>query len=136
VAYCTYLDITDEIGEALGTATQAIVERRILKSDERIVSILRENGITALPTSDTDLRDASICFTCAWLKRRQAHELSRPGSLNLGDISFSTGASPETEAAAFESRALESVTKYANYAGGSGIIIVPNADDPYLELRY
>lgn len=134
MAYCTYLDITDEIGTALGTATQAIVERRILKSDERIVSILRENGIDAAPTSDTDLRDASIFFTCAWLKRRQAHELSRPNSLSIGgDISF--GTSPEAEAAAFEKQALESILKYANYAGGSGIIIVPNADDPYLELR-
>lgn len=135
MAYCTYLDITDEIGTALGTATQAIVERRILKSDEKIVSILREGGITTLPTSDADLRDASIFFTCAWLKRRQAHELSRPGSLNLGDISFSTGTSPETEAAAYMKEAFDAVQRYADYTGGSGIIIVPNADDPYLELR-
>jgi hypothetical protein len=134
VAYCTYLDVTDEIGEALGTATQAIVERRILKSDERIVSILRENGIDTAPASDSDLRDASIFFTCAWLKRRQAHELSRPNSLSIGgDISFST--SPEGEAKAMEQQALDSVLKYANNAGGSGIIIVPNADDPYLEQR-
>lgn len=134
MAYCTYLDITDEIGTALGTATQAIVERRILKSDERIVSILREAGIDTPPTSDSDLRDASIFFTCAWIKRRQAHELSRPNSLSIGgDISF--GTSPEAEAAAMEKQALESVLKYANYTGGSGIIIVPNADDPYLELR-
>ena len=134
MAYCTYLDVTDEIGEALGTATQAIVERRILKSDERIVSILRENGIDTAPASDSDLRDASIFFTCAWLKRRQAHELSRPNSLSIGgDISFST--SPEGEAKAMEQQALDSVLKYANNAGGSGIIIVPNADDPYLEQR-
>jgi hypothetical protein len=135
VAYCTYIDITDEIGEALGTVTQAIVERRILKSDERIVSILREAGIDTAPVSDTDLRDASICFTCAWLKRRQAHELSRPGSISLPGLSFSTGTSPEAEAAAFETRANESTMKYANYAGGSEITIVPNADDPYLEMR-
>ena len=134
MVYCTYLDVTDEIGEALGTATQAIIERRILKSDERIVSILRENGIDTAPESDSDLRDASIFFTCAWLKRRQAHELSRPNSLSIGgDISFST--SPEGEAKAMEQQALESVLKYANNAGGSGIIIVPNADDPYLEQR-
>lgn len=134
MAYCTYLDITDEIGTGLGTVTQVIVERRILKSDEQIVSTLLEMGIDTAPASDTRLRDASIYLTCAWLKRRQSHELSRPNSLSLGgDISFST--SPEAEANAYEKRGIQMIEQYANYTGDSGIIIVPNADDPYLELR-
>jgi hypothetical protein len=134
VAYCTYTDITDEIGTGLGTATQVIIERRILKSDERIVSTLLELGVDTPPATDTRLRDASIFLTCAWLKRRQSHELSRPNSLSLGgDISFST--SPEAEAVAYEKQGLEMITQYANYAGESCVTIVPNADDPYLEMR-
>ena len=134
MAYCTYTDITDEIGTGLGTATETIINRRILKSDERIVSTLLEMGVDVAPASDSRLRDASIYLTCAWLKRRQSHELSRPNSLSLGgDISFST--SPESEAAAYEKRGIEMITQYANYTGDSGVIIVPNADDPYLEMR-
>jgi hypothetical protein len=125
MAYCTYTDITDEIGTALGTATQEIIERRILKSDEQIANALADKGITALPASDTRLRDASIFFTCAWIKRRQAHELSRPGSLSLGgDISF--GTSPDAEASAFEAKAQAAIAQYVKYAGGSGVAIVRN----------
>jgi len=125
MAFCTYADITDEIGTSLGTATQEIVERRILKSDEQIAALLLEKGITSLPTTDTRLRDASICITCAWVKRRQAHELSRTNSTGLNDgTSFST--SPEAEAAAFEAKALDWIEKYVKYVGGSGVAIVRN----------
>jgi hypothetical protein len=125
MAYCIYTDITDEIGTALGTATEEIVVRRILKSDEQIVATLLEKGITTPPTTDTRLRDASIFLTCAWLKRRQAHELSRPGSLSIpGDISF--GVSPEAEALSYEGKAQVAIDRYIKYAGGSGVAIVRN----------
>ncbi len=120
MAYCTYVDITDEIGTALGTATQEIVERRITKSDEQIVSALADKGITTPPTSDTRLRDASIFFTCAWLKRRQAHELSRPNSISLGgDISFSVNG--ESEAQAYEAKARLAIDQYVAAVNGTGI---------------
>lgn len=125
MAYCTYPDITDEIGTSLGTATQEIIERRILKSDEQIAAMLADKGITTLPASDTRLRDASIFLTCAWLKRRQAHELSRANSTGLNDgTSFSTN--PEIEAAAFEAKAHEKIEQYVKVAGGSGVAIVRN----------
>jgi len=122
--YCTYTEITDEIGTSLGTATQEIVERRILKSDEQIVATLLEKGITAPPASDNRLRDASIYITCAWIKRRQAHELSRTNSSSLPGLSY--GVNVEAEAAAFDAKALDCIDKYVKYAGGSGVAIVRN----------
>ena len=134
MAYCTTTDIYLEVGTSVGTATEADITSMITRSDEQIVARLRRLGITSLPAADSDLQTASIYFTIAKIKRRQAHELSRPNSLALGsDITFSV--SPEKEAAAAEARANEALTAYAEYAGGSGVIVVPNPDDPYLELR-
>lgn len=134
MAYCTTTDVYLEAGTAVGTATAADIGNMITRSEEEIESKLRAFGITVLPSSDVDLKTASIQFTIAKIKRRQAQELSRPNSLSLGgDISFSV--SPEAEAKAAEDKGNAAVEQYANYAGGSGIIIVPNADDPYLNLR-
>ena len=60
--------------------------------------------------------------TIAKIKRRQAHELSRPNSLSLGgDISFST--SPEAEIKALEDKALLAINQYVAYVNGSGISV-------------
>lgn len=134
MAYCTTTDVYLEAGSSVGTATLVDITAMITRSDKEIVSKLRALGITTPPTSDDDLETASIQYTIAKIKRRQAQELSRPNSLSLGgDISFSV--SPEAEAVAAEKKGDIAISQYAEYAGGSGVIIVPNADDPYLDLR-
>lgn len=119
MAYCTYTDVQLEAGTATGTATTTDITNLIARSDEEIGDILVTYGLT-VPASSTILKTASICLTIAKLKRRQAHELSRPGSLNLGgDISFSTA--PETEAAAYEKKANAAIDQYIAAAAGTGI---------------
>jgi hypothetical protein len=125
MAYCTYEEVQLEAGTACGTATTANITSLIARSDAEIADFLAEKGVTA-PTSDTRLKTASIYLTIAKIKRRQAHELSRPNSLSLGgDISFST--SPEAEIAALEARAIKAVNKYVSYVGGNVGLIKVNS---------
>ena len=134
MAYCTTDDVYLEAGTSVGTATEANVTSLIVRSDKEINSRLRALGITSYPESDDDLETASIFLTVAKIKRRQAHELSRPGTLKIGaDIAFSVA--PEAEAKAAEAKAFAAIAQYADYAGGSGLYIVPNADDPWLDVR-
>lgn len=134
MAYCTTDDVYLEAGTSLGTITETNLSDLIDKSDKKINSRLRALGITSYPESDDDLEEASVQYTVAKIKRRQAEELSRPGSLKLGsDIAFTVA--PEAEAKAAEAAAEKAVSQYAEYAGGSSVVIVPYADDPYLEYR-
>lgn len=124
MAYCLYTDIQLEAGTSLGTITTDDITALITRSDEEIVDMLTEKGLTA-PASASQLKTASICLTCAKVKRRQAHELTRPENLSLGgDLSFR--ANPETEAKAYEAKAVAAVDQYVKYAGGSGVTIVRN----------
>lgn len=135
MAYCTIADVKLEAGTALGTVTDDDITNLITRSDEEIVSTLVARGYAA-PTSDNNLKTASIKLTIAKIKRRQAEELSRPGSLSLGsDISFSV--SPETEAKALISEAYRAIENYILSANSSNtyICITPNSDDPYLGMR-
>jgi hypothetical protein len=110
MAYCTVTDITLEAGTSWGTAVSGDITNMIVRSDEEIAAILAQQGVTA-PTSSTLLKTASISLTIAKIKRRQAHELSRPNSLSLGgDISFSV--STEGEAAAYEAKAKTAISQY------------------------
>lgn len=118
MAYCTYTDVQLETGTALGTITTAEITSRILQSDKEIAGRLKREGLTAPADATDDLKTASIHLTVAWVKRRQSHELSRPGSLNLGDISFST--QPETEAVAEEAKAEAAILAYIASVNGSG----------------
>jgi len=125
MAYCTFLDVQLEAGKATGTATAGDIIALITRSDEEITDTLTERGLTA-PASDNRLKTASICLTIAKIKRRQAHELSRPNSLSLGgDISFST--SPEAEIKALEDRAMKAINQYVTYKGGRAGLIKVNA---------
>ncbi|MDD1729819.1 MAG: hypothetical protein LUQ50_12205 [Methanospirillum sp.] len=124
MAYCEYTDVQLEAGTSLGTITTSDITSLISRSDEEIVDMLLEKGLTA-PASASQLKTASICLTIAKIKRRQAHELTRPNSLSLGgDISFSINS--EAEAAAYESKGRRAVSQYVEYAGGSGVVIVRN----------
>lgn len=136
MAYCTLSDVYLEAGTSIGTATDTDVTNMILRSDEEIIAILRADYITTIPFADTNLKTASIQFTIAKIKRRQAEELSRPGSLSLGaDITFSVN--PEKEAAAAEAKANAAVSRYIATVNTTytGIAIVPNPDGPFLNLR-
>jgi hypothetical protein len=122
MAYCTYTDVQLEAGTSLGTITTGDITSLITRSDEEIADMLTEKGLTA-PASASQLKTASINFTIAKIKRRQAHELTRPNSLSLGgDIAF--GVNPEVEAAAYEAKGRRAVSQYIEYAGGSGVAIV------------
>lgn len=124
MAYCEYTDIQLEAGTSLGTITTDDITALISRSDEEIVDLLTEKGLTA-PASASQLKTASICLTIAKIKRRQAHELTRPENLSLGgDLSFRVN--PETEAAAYEAKGRRAVALYIDYAGGSGVVIVRN----------
>lgn len=124
MAYCTYTDIQLELGTSLGTITTGDITNMILRSEEEITDILTDKGLTA-PASASQLKSASIYLTCAKIKRRQAHELSRPENLSLGgDLSFRVN--PETEAKSYEAKALVAIDQYVKYAGGSGVAIVRN----------
>lgn len=123
MAYCTYVDVQLEAGTACGTATTSDIALMITRSDEEINDILTQKGLTP-PTAATQLKTASICLTIAKIKRRQAHELSRPNSSSLPGLSF--GTSPEAEAAAMEAKARVAIDQYVAYAGGSGIAFVRN----------
>jgi hypothetical protein len=112
MAYCTTTDVYLEAGTATGTATVTDIGNMITRSDEEIASYLIISGVSP-PTSSDDLKTASIALTIAKLKRRQSHELSRPGSLNLGgDISFSV--SPDQEIKALEDKARVAMNQYIN----------------------
>lgn len=135
MTYCTIADVKLEAGTSLGTVTDDDITNLITRSDEEIVSTLVARGYTA-PASDNNLKTASIKLTIAKIKRRQAEELSRPGSLSLGsDISFSV--SPETEAKALIAEAYRAIENYILSASASDtyICITPNSDDPYLGMR-
>jgi hypothetical protein len=124
MAYCTYTDVQLEAGTSLGTITTDDITALIARSDEEIVDMLTEKGLTA-PASASQLKTASICLTCAKVKRRQAHELTRPENLSLGgDLSFRVN--PEAEAKSYEAKAVAAVGQYVTYAGGSGVAIVRN----------
>jgi hypothetical protein len=124
MAYCTYSDIQLEAGTSLGTITTGDITSLISRSDEEIVDMLLEKGLSA-PASASQLKTASICLTCAKVKRRQAHELTRPENLSLGgDLSFRVN--PETEAKSYEDKARAAISQYVKYAGGSGVVIVRN----------
>jgi hypothetical protein len=119
MAYCTTTDVYLEAGTAVGTVTITDIGNMITRSDAEITDILTQKGLSA-PASATQLKTSSICLNIAKIKRRQAHELSRPNSLNLGgDISFST--SVEEEAKALEKKAADAIDQYIGYANGSGI---------------
>jgi len=120
MAYCTYTEVELEIGTSHGTVTTADITSMITQSDKEIAGILRRKGLTAPTGANDDLNVASIQLTIAKVKRRQSHELSRPGSLNLGgDISFSV--QPETEAVAAEGKAEDAIAAYIASVNGSGI---------------
>lgn len=124
MAYCVYTDVQLEAGTSLGTITTDDITALITRSDEEIVDMLTEKGLMA-PASASQLKTASICLTCAKIKRRQAHELTRPENLSLGgDLSFRVN--PETEARSYEAKAVAAVDQYVKYAGGSGVVIVRN----------
>jgi hypothetical protein len=119
MAYCTYTDVQLEAGTACGTATTSDITSLIARSDAEIADILTQKGITA-PASATQLKTASIYLTIAKIKRRQAHELSRPNSLSLGgDISF--GVSVEAEIASLEKGAMAAIDQYVSHVNGTGI---------------
>jgi hypothetical protein len=119
MAFCTYDEVQLEAGTACGTATTANITSLIARSDAEIADILTQKGLTA-PASASQLKTASIYLTIAKIKRRQAHELSRPNSLSLGgDISFST--SPEAEILALEESAMKAINQYVAYVNGTGI---------------
>lgn len=111
MAYCTYSDVQLESGTSVGSLTTANITSLIVRSDEEITDILLRKGITA-PASSTQLKTASIYMTIAKIKRRQAHELSRPNSLGLTGISFSV--SPEAEALEYEKKATAAILLYAS----------------------
>ncbi len=118
-AYCTYPDVQLEAGTANGTLTTANITSLITRSDYEIVASLLLMGITAPATGTEDLKTASIQLTIAKILRRQSSELSRPNSLNLGDVSFSTN--PLAEAAACEAKAQAAIKAYAASVNGAGI---------------
>lgn len=119
MAYCTYTEVESEIGTSHGTITQANITEKITQSDKEIASRLRKKGLTAPTGANDDLNIASVQLTIAKIKRHQSQELSRPGSLNLGDISFST--QPETEAQEAEKKAEDAILAYIASVNGSGI---------------
>ena len=119
MAYSTYTDVQLEAGTSLGTLTTANITSLIVRSDIEIAAQLLKMNITAPTVGTEDLKTASIFLTIAKIKRRQSHELSRPNSLNLGDISFST--SPEAEAMEYENKAHAAVLAYATSVNGAGI---------------
>jgi hypothetical protein len=115
MAYCTYIDVQLEIGAATGTATITDITNRIAVSDAEINDLLFLKDLIP-PATSTYLNHASVYKTVAWIKRRQAHELSRPNSLSLGgDISF--GASPEAEARTYDDKAAEAFQQYCTSTG-------------------
>lgn len=119
MAYCTTTDVYLESGTALGTITSTDVSNMITRSDGEIAGFLKLKRLTAPVVGTEDLKTASVQLTLAKIKRRQSHELSRPGSLSLGgDISFST--QPETEAAACEVKAHEAIAAYVASVNGTG----------------
>lgn len=131
MAFCTYLDVQRELGTSLGTVTNDEITDMIADSEsDDIIPRLRRKGIASLPASDADLKKASVQFTIAKIKRRQAHELSRANSTGLNDgTSFSTN--PEAEAAEADRKAEEAIDRYVAYAGGSGVRIIRNYRRPF-----
>lgn len=125
MAYCTTADVYLETGTSLGTITGTDVTGMITRSDEEIVTILANQGITSPPVSDNNLKTASIQLTIAKIKRRQSHELSRPNGLSLGgDLSFSVNTEAEAQAAEAKGRA--AIADYITSTTGTGLLIVRN----------
>lgn len=139
MAYCTINDVYLEAGSSVGEATDADVAALIDKSDKEINGWLTSIYGVVIPVSDDNLSQASVYLTIAKLINRMSIELSRPNSLNLGgDISFSVNSLAEVKA--LEEKAKASAKLYADEAdivsgSSTGIIIVPNPDDPYLDIR-
>jgi glycine betaine/choline ABC-type transport system substrate-binding protein len=125
MAFCTYVDVQIETGTSLGKTTVADITNMIGVSDGEIRAKLRALQITTLPSSDDDLKIASVQFTKAKIIRKMSLELSRANSVGLND-GTSFGASPETEALNAEAKGEEALSRYVKVSGGSGVAIVQN----------
>lgn len=97
MGYCTVDDVRLLTGITSTDVDDTTVSSLISVADRFCDSRISEAGIDlplTPPLPDT-LKDASCHYTCAAVINRKRIDLSRPSSLNLGDISFST--TPDTE---------------------------------------
>jgi hypothetical protein len=122
MAYCTYTQVQLECGTAVGTLTTSDITDLITRTDAEIGDILTLKGL-AVPGTSTYLTTASIAMTIAKIKRRQAHELSRPNSLSVGgDISFS--ANVEAEALLYDLKGKEAINRYISSINKTIVMMV------------
>jgi hypothetical protein len=125
VVYCTPANVKVYIGT---TVTDADLTEMIADADRDILSYFTKQGIAV----DADAaKSASILLTRAAVAQRFYLTGENPTSYSSGDFSQSGAADQLSLSEKLRAEAF----RILNDSGSSGIIIVPNADDPYLELR-
>jgi len=131
VAYCTPANVKVYVGT---TVTDADLTEMIADADRDILAFFTNLGLAV----DTDTaKSASILLTRAAVAQRFYLTGENPTSYSSGDYSQSGAADQLALARDLTKEAMKVLDEYAGFVSGSssGIIIVPNADDPYLEFR-
>jgi len=131
MTYCVPADVKVYVGT---TVSDADLTAMIADADRDITKYFTTNEITV----DTDTaKSASILLTRAAVAQRFYLTGENPTSYSSGDYSQSGAADQLALAKDLTKEAMKVLDDYASFVSGasSGIIIVPNADDPYLELR-
>ncbi len=127
MAYCTANDVRLLTNIQSDDISDAVLTELISCADTYCDTQIRDAGILLpiLTVSDT-LRLASANLASALCISRKRTDLSRPATLNLGDISF--GTTPDTEIAYFEAAGRRYLSAFISEATGCGGTIVRNVE--------
>jgi hypothetical protein len=131
VAYCTAADVKVYVGT---TVLDADLTAMIADADRDILSFFTKQGVAV----DSDAaKTASILLTRAAVAERFYLTGENPTSYSSGDYTQSGAADQLALSKKLSADALKILDEYIGFASGasSGVIIVPNADDVYLEMR-
>ena len=131
MAYCTAADVKVYVGT---TVSDADLTAMIADADRDILSFFTKQGVAV--DSDT-AKTASILLTRAAVAERFYLTGENPTSYSSGDYTQSGAADQLALSKKLSADALKILDEYVGFASGasSGVIIVPNADDVYLEMR-
>ena len=127
MAYCTANDVRLLTNIPCGDISDTVLTELISCADTYCDTKIHDAGIPipVLSVPDT-LRLASTTLAAALCVSRKRIDLSRPATLNLGDISF--GTTPDTEIAYFEAAGRRYLSAFISEATGCGATIIRNVE--------
>jgi hypothetical protein len=131
MVYCTPENVKVYVGT---TVSDADLTEMIADADRDILAFFTNQGVAV---DENTAKSASILFARASVAYRFYLTGENPTSYSSGDFSQSGAADQLALSKELRTEAFRVLNERLNFAvaGASGIFIIPNADDPYLELR-